>query len=300
MKHITYSFYILATLISFTVMGQDEQEDENALEPTRPHFESAWLIDNQSVVIPRHKTLEFMIQHRFGTLENDIEDLYGLYAPSNIRLGLSYTLFDNFGFGFLKGPLSIGAGTTKNNHILDLNYKYGLMQQTRNGQIPFSVTYFGNVALEAERLEENGNDSDRYSYFHQLIISRRFSYKLSLQIAPSVSHYNLVIPEMNNDHFAVAIGGRYKFSAQSSVIFNVDQPITAHKARNPHPNVSLGIEIATSAHAFQVFFTNYNAILPQKNNFSNNNSPWVNGKFKSGLSAEGFLIGFNINRLWAF
>jgi hypothetical protein len=144
--------------------------------------------------------------------------------------------------------------------------------------------------LKPEEDLPNQNTSDRFSYFHQIIISRRFSPKISVQVAPSVSHYNVVEPEMWNDHFAVALAGRYKFSAQSSVMINVDQPMTAHKFYNPQPNVSFGVEIATSAHAFQVFVTSFNALVPQRNNVFNQNDPWD----------EGFLVGFNITRLWSF
>jgi hypothetical protein len=136
----------------------------------------------------------------------------------------------------------------------------------------------------------NGNSSDRSSYFHQLIISRKFSSKLSLQLAPSVSHFNVVNPLINNDHVALAAGGRYKITAQSSVIFNADQPITKHEYYNPQPNLSFGIEVATSAHSFQVFVTNYSSLIPQYNNVLNQNDPY----------GDGWLIGFNINRLWNF
>lgn len=276
-----------------TFAQEEESEDDSGMKPVRAPFESSWIIDNQTVLVPQKGTFEFMIQHRFGVVSNGITDLWGLYAPSNIRLGFTYTLFDNFGFGALKGPLSIGFGTAKNNRILDANIKYGFLQQTRNGKIPVSVTYYGNTAVEAQQRTEalpNGNESDRFSYFHQLIISRRFSPKLSIQIAPSLSHYNTVRSFMNNDHIAVAFASRYKISAQSSVIVGVDQPITKHTAGNPQPNVSLGLEVATSAHAFQVFVTSYNAIVPQKNNVFNQNDPFD----------KGLMIGFNITRLWNF
>lgn len=293
--NLIYFLFILVIILPKAASAQEENVEEEGFKPTRPHFESAWLIDNQSVVVQKKGTFEFMIQHRFGIVGNGLSDMWGLYAPSNIRLGLNYTLFENFGVGFLRGPLSIGIGSTKDKRIQDFNYKYGILQQTVNGKIPVSVTYFGNVGMETAKTLENlpnGNDSDRYSYFHQLIISRRFSYRLSLQVAPSISHYNVVDPNMENDHIAVGIGGRYKFSAQSSILVNVDQPITKHRFYNPQPNISFGIEVATSSHAFQIFFTNYNSIVPQRNNFFNQNDYNTFG--------DGFLVGFNINRLWAF
>ncbi len=287
---------VISIFSSLPLMAQEEEakvQDDGGMKAVKSTFESTWIIDNQSVMVPTKGTLEFMIQHRFGTVENGIKDLWGLYAPSNIRLALNYTVLDKLGIGMFKGPLSIGIGTTKNNFVQDFNWKYSLLQQTRNSKIPVSVTYYGNVAMSTSKSESelpNQNSSDRFSFFHQLIIARRISEKFSVQVAPSVSHFNVVEKEMNNDHFAVAFAGRYKFSAQSSIMLNVDQPITVHKLYNPQPNVSLGLEVSTSSHSFQVFATCFNSIMPQYNNVYNQNDPWD----------KGFLIGFNINRLWNF
>lgn len=286
---------------SLTMYAQEEDSVAAVIndgnKPVKAPFESTWLIDNQTSMVPQKGTLEFMIQHRFGTVFNGVKDLYGIYgAGSNIRLGLNYTLFNDFGFGVLKGRLSVGVGSTKNGMVQDFNWKYGVLQQTRSGRIPVSVTYYGNAAMETQNpLEDlpNGKSSDRFSYFNQLIISRRFSNELSIQIAPSISHYNVVEPTMENDHIAVAVGGRYKFSPQSSLLVNYDQPITKHKTGNPQFNVSAGLEVSTGSHAFQVFVTNYSSIVQQKNNmFNQPNSAhdWYKDIF----------IGFNITRLWNF
>jgi len=73
-----------------------------------------------------------------------------------------------------------------------------------------------------------------------------------------------------------------------ALIASYDQPITEHLSNNPSPNISFGIEIATSAHAFQIFLGNYKSIVPQRNNVFNAND------FGDGE----LLIGFNITRLW--
>jgi Membrane bound beta barrel domain (DUF5777) len=283
---------LFVCLIAVPGFGQQDSTAREDNKPARPAFEGTMIIENQSVLVPQKGTFEFMLQHRFGTVGNGISDLWGIWAPSNIRIGFNYTLFSNVGFGNLKGALSIGFGTTKDNRVQDFSVKYNFLQQTRSGSMPVSVTYYGNTAIETQNTTEklpNGNESDRLSFFHQILVARRFSPKISAQVGFSLSHYNVVQPFMQNDHYAVAFSGRYKFSPQSSVMVNVDQPITAHLAGNPAPNVSLGVEIATSGHSFQIFFTNYRAIVPQRNNVYNQNSP---------ESSDGFLIGFNINRIW--
>jgi hypothetical protein len=157
--------------------------------------------------------------------------------------------------------------------------------------------------------------SDRMMFFNQIIIARKINDKLSIQIAPSLSHQNAVggyytkndstgteiFRTMKNDHFAVAVSARYKLSNVTSVIFNYDQPITQHATNNPNPNFSLGFEFTTSSHCFQLFMGNYSLLNPARNNLFNENNPFgykdENGeKVKGGM----FVIGFNITRVWNY
>jgi hypothetical protein len=285
-------------LITFSTFAQDSVAvDASGNKPVRSPWESTWIIDNQTSLVPVKGTFEFMMNHRFGTIYNGISDIYGIYGSgANIRLGFTYTVFDKVGIGMFKGRVSVGFGSTKNGMIQDFNLKYGLLEQTRNGRIPVSVTYFGDMGLSTDDKKEelpNGNSSDRLSYFHQIIISRKFSDKLSIQVAPSVSHFNVVDPNMQNDHFAVAVAGRYKISEVTAILINYDQPLTTHTDNNPQFNVSAGIEMATSSHQFQIFVTNYPYIVPQYNNMYNQPNTaheWYHDLF----------IGFNITRLWNF
>ena len=107
---------LLCLIMVIPAMAQDEQ-DEAQDEPkkeraARPAFESAWWFDGQTGEVYNHKTLEFVIQHRFGLVNSGNKDLFGIYGPSNIRLGLSYVPVKN---------LSVAVGYTKNKMILDLN-----------------------------------------------------------------------------------------------------------------------------------------------------------------------------------
>ena len=166
--------------------------------------------------------------------------------------------------------------------------------------MPLSITYYGNVAIDTRDGDKFENSSDRMSYFHQVIIAWKISEKLSIQVAPSLSHYHAVeeflnpdleiVGLMDNDHFAISVGGRFKIKDQMALIANYDQPISEHLTNNPHPNLSFGIEMTAIAHAFQIFVSNYKSIIPQKNNVFNAND------FEDG----DFLIGFNITRLWSF
>ena len=286
-------------LITISTFAQEDSVvvNDSGMKPVRSVWESTWIIDNQTTLVPVKGTFEFMMNHRFGTIYNGISDIYGIYGSgANIRLGFTYVLLDKVGFGVFKGRVSVGFGSTKIGMVQDFNLKYGFLEQSRNGKIPVSVTYYANAGLSTDKKKEelpNGNSSDRLSYFHQIIISRKFSDKLTVQVAPSVSHFNVVPPTMKNDHFAVAVSGRYKISEVTAILVNYDQPLTKHADNNPQFNVSAGIEMATSSHQFQIFITNYPYIVPQYNNAQNQPNTvheWYQDLF----------VGFNITRLWNF
>jgi len=167
--------------------------------------------------------------------------------------------------------------------------------------MPVSVTYYGNFTMDARTKENFTYLQDRWSNFNQLIIARRFSPELSLQIAPSVSHYNVVENTMRNDMVAIAFGGRYKISPQTSIIVDYSQPLTKFHSNNPPPGISFGVEFGTSAHTFQLFATNYSGIVPQQNYMYNKNNGFGEGEFKPfGKGGGEFLIGFNITRNYNF
>jgi hypothetical protein len=278
-------------LLALPVMAQDEAASQaTADKPVRSTFEGTFLLDNQSVMVPVKGTFEFQIQHRFGTMGIGVKDLFGMYAPSNIRLGFAYAPIDK---------LSLGFGFSKKNLLLDFSAKYGLLKQYEGWRMPVSVTYYGNMAINPSAAEDITiyHPSDRISYFHQLIIARKFNKWLSVQIAPSLSHYNLqTVKTMKNDHFAISFGIQAKVKESMAIIFNVDQPITQHDQNNPNPNMSLGLQMSTSGHNFQIFIGNFDGLIPQENNMYNDRNPYKNWNDFSYQTASHFRIGFNITR----
>lgn len=284
---------IFGLLAAMPAIAQDEQTEEKpakAEKPARPAFESAWWFDGQTGKVYNKNTFEFVMQHRFGVIDGN-NDLFGIYADgANIRLGVGYAPIKN---------LNVGFGYTKNKMILDLNAKYAILTQTRSGSMPISLSYYGNMGIELRAEENYLNGSDRYNYFNQLLIMKRFSSKFSAQIAPSYTHYNAVQWEeqtdgtwetMENDTWGLSVGARYKIGSQVAIMLGYDTPLTTHKINQPKPSINFGIEMATSSHAFQVFATNNNKIQPQENFMYNQND----------YSDGGWLIGFNITRLWSF
>lgn len=277
-------------------------------KPVKNTFQSVWLIDDQTVMVPVKGTFEMDIQHRFGTVQNGYKDLWGIYGSSDIRLGFAYAPINN---------LYLGFGLTKDNLLWDGSAKYAILKQTK-GLYPVSVTYYGNMAYKS--IEDPNHvlftyNTQRLSYFNELMVARKFTEKLSIQAGISISHQNSVpgyyttydsaskikFKEEKFDLFAASAILRYKLTQGTAFIIDYDQPLTRFATNNPHPNVAFGFEFNTSGHTFQLFAGNYSLLNPQQNSLYNTNNPF--GYTETGgtkIPGGVFMIGFNITRLWNF
>ncbi len=284
--------YIFVSLIGIGLFAQDTAEKKEKDKPVRSPFQSGLLIDNQTTVVPTPKTLEFVIQHKFGKMSNGFSDLYGIYAPgANIRMGMNYTIYDK---------VQIGYGITRLNMYNDFNIKWNIVEQTRKNTIPVAVTVYANMAIDGRNDKVFGKEyafANRMSYFSQLIVSRKVNDWLSLQINTSFAHYNQVDSLMDHDKISIGFNGRAQFSPQSAFLFQYDVPlkvkgISEHLTfTNPSkPNFAIAWEIATSTHAFHIYVSTADGIVPQHNAFYNQND-WTNGDL---------MFGFTITRLWNF
>ena len=274
-------------------IAQENTADEKDLRPVKNMFESTWLIDNQTAIVPFKGTFEFDIQHRFGTWENGYDDFYGIFAPSNIRMGLNYAPIDK---------LQVGFGFSKDRRLLDFHAKYAIFQQARSGGSPINLTYLVNMSIDPREDEKSGflEASDRFAYFHQLMVARKLNDYISLQAAGSISYFNFVEPtndvegnflgRRDNMVLSTSFLGRCKINDVTGLIANVDIPLSDDEFNDPKPNISFGIELVSSSHAFQVFIGNYKWMVPQYNHTFNQNE----------FGNNDILIGFNMTRLWNF
>jgi len=303
--------YIIILLVLFAMpfigIAQDSEEvqqdtivkKKEKLE--RPAFESSFIIDNPTNVVNGKNALEVQMEHRFGIIDS-WDDMGGIWGAANIRFGGTYGVHER---------VTLGLGVQKYRRYLDLNAKVAILRQTRSGKMPLSLTYYGNIAYDGRAQTATmqppiNYHQDRLSYFHQLIVARRFTPEFSAQGTLSLSHYNTVYVDMKNDMVAFSLGARYKISPNTAIIVDYSQPITEfdnfygsvnndtgeieYDNVNPHPGISLGFEFGTSGHAFQLFISNYWGILPQENYM------WNQNDFFDG----DILLGFNITRLYNF
>lgn len=293
--------YLLLTMIPLTAMLQyaDAQNEIDSLmqgldaskkEYVTGTFKGTRVINLQSIEKVGAKNLQFIIQHRFGPFNGGGYELFGLDQAS-IRFGLEYGI-SRF--------LSVSIGRSSFEKTYDAYAKATLLRQSKGpGSVPVSVGYFGSTALKTLKWSDStvkNYFSSRLAFTHQLIIASKISERLSLQIAPTFIHKNLVPSATDaNDFYAVGAGGRMKLTKRTSLnaeyVYRVPAiDKTAPSYTNYNNSFSIGFDIETGGHVFQLHLTNSMPMI-EKGFITETIEQWSNG---------GIHLGFNVTRDFSF
>ncbi len=292
-------FLLIALFASITfVNGQDllrGLDSTEAKDYASASFKSTRLINMHTIETVGPRTLDFRISHRFGAVNTGADGFYGLDGPANIRLGLEYSPDGRFMFG-------IGRSSTEK--LIDGFLKYRLLRQTTDNKMPIGLTLLACGFYTAQKdpnVVANGYDkyenrSSRLSYCYELMFARKFSPSFSLQIAPWFVHYNLVNNISDkNDVFGLSGLFRLKFTKRAAITVEYGYRMndyTAAKtgsADDPYHNTfSIGYELETGGHVFQIHFTNSFGIT-ENQFFPHTESEW---------NDAGVRLGFNISRVF--
>jgi opacity protein-like surface antigen len=275
--------YVKAQDSSLLRLLDDSLNVESQQQLVTGTFKGTQLINLPTVESPARRSLQFLIMHRFGKLNEGAYALFGLDNAS-IRFGLDYGITDRF---------SVGIGRSSLDKAFDGSIKYKLLQQKTNA-MPVSVSLYELINHYTLRYADKPYLNARYrtSYVSQLLIARKFSRNFSLQIAPSWTHMNLVpTPEDKNDVFAVSAGGRLKFTKRMSfdaeyTYLSSNQVASAEMTRS----LSMGISMETGGHVFQFVFTNSAGMV----------APYYLAKNTGSWGKGDIYFGFNISRSFNF
>ena len=275
--------HLLAQDSSLLKMLNDSAGADHHRELVIGTFKATQLINVPTTESPARKNLQFLIMHRFGKINQGAYELFGL-DNAEIRFGLDYGITDRF---------SVGIGRSSYNKAFDGSLKYKLLQQYSSG-MPVSVSLFGVVNNYTLRYTDKPylNANYRTSYTSQVLIARKFNRNLSFELVPSWTHINLTPTTADkNDVFAMTVGGRMKFTKRMSIdaeynyLFN--NQVVSTKVYNA---LSLGLDIETGGHVFQLVFTNAQAITGPYY-LTQTNGSWGKGDI---------FFGFNISRNFNF
>lgn len=267
-------------------------------------FSHSTLLNAQTTEMMSKDSWEFRIQHRFGQVGLDstlIEDFLGIDNQANIRFAFDYYISDK---------MYVGIGRTKYNKTIDFETKYKLLNQTMDNFVPISValyfdmsysstdnpkpmpsSFFANI-VDGDTIPFEYSNIHKIVYNSQLIISKKISDRLSLQLTPIFIYKNLTTENENNLTSLIALGGRYKYGMRSAILFEYGSKLN-NKIEAPFDeldnNWSVGYEFVTSGHAFQLVASSSSHLLEQDLYTS-----------KPGdYLAKRFNLGFNIRRtIW--
>tara|TARA_B110000977_G_C11074679_1_gene490722 strand:- start:2015 stop:2854 length:840 start_codon:yes stop_codon:yes gene_type:complete len=255
-------------------------------------FKGLKIVNFESTKLASSKDLFLVIAHRFGSVKYGFNDFFGLdNAVTQIK----------FIYG-VNEWLNIGVARSSYTKKYGVHAKYRLLQQRKDGFLVSVVGY--NLITANTSLEENQfpniEFSDRLTYTSQILIARKFSESFSFLIAPTYIHENLATRSRevmdgetttyDEDHnqYAVGFGGRYKLSKRWSL--NVDYGL--HLNRNKNSNFrnpfSVGFDLETGGHVFQMHFTNAQAIF-EEGYIVNAQGDWSTGDI---------FFGFNLSRVF--
>ena len=242
-------------------------------------FKGTKVVNGQSVELPAKGVLQFNIQHRFGTLNSGLYNLYGLDF-SQVRLSFDYGI---------KEWLAVGIGRSSSLKTIDGNSKIRIKRQVKDG-FPLTIVVNSAVYLKQWQYTETEKEdfllTDQLSYVNQILIARKINRNLTLQLSPTIMHYNLVeIKDEANDKYAIGFGARQKLTKRISV--NSEYFYQLNDKRNNNV-LSLGFDIETGGHVFQLHFSNSPAMI-DPDFITQTTGEWLKGDI---------YFGFNISRVF--
>jgi hypothetical protein len=241
-------------------------------------FKGLQIVTLQTTKVPAKKEFYFVVSHRFGSVKGGISEFFGL-DQATTKLGGVYGISEWLSVSLSRHTLS---------KVYETGVKYRLARQ--NADFPVDIVGYNTIDINSLLEDEDYPKlefADRITYITQVLISRKMSEKFSLELVPSYIHKNLYNPELENDNqFSMGAGGRMKLTKRLSLnmeyMYNFDKPDFYN---NP---LSVGLDIETGGHVFQLLFTNSQS-MTEAGYVTNGTGDWGKGDF---------FFGFNLYRVF--
>jgi hypothetical protein len=246
-------------------------------------FKSTRIMNGHSVEAMAPGDLDFRISHRFGKINSGAYEFFGL-DQANIHLSLEY--------GIAKW-LMMGLGRGTYEKTFDGFAKFTLARQSSGTKnFPLSISLFSSAAYRTIKEGESQDEytfSERMSYTGQILAARKINQNLSLQVMPSVVYRNVdgTEPDLL---WSAGAGGSVKLTRRINL--NAEYYYCFDKGTYNNSEVynplSIGFDINTRGHVFQLIFTNSLAMI-EKGFIGETTGSWGKGDIH---------FGFNISRVF--
>ena len=284
------SFLLILAATASAQNGQDGSllsllDEQLSLDRATNAFKSPRVINTHSMEMLAPGTMDFRILHRFGDVSRGGYELFGLDQAS-MRLGFDFGITPNLMAGF-------GRSTSKKE--TDGFVKYRILWQSKGRRnIPISLIWVSGMTINGlhDPVGIEGVATTfgrRLGYYHELIIGRKFSERLTLQLSPTLVHNNIVANILvPNDLYAVGFGGRFKLTKRMALVWDYTYAINRFPPNLNYNPLSLGVDIETGGHVFQLHFSNAVG-MNERAYITDENGNWLKGQIR---------FGFNLSRVF--
>ena len=280
---------LVMSISSASIFAQEEDllallgEDEEVIDYTFGTFKANRIINLHSIENTANGVLDIKISHRFGFLNSGISDLFGLDQAS-IRIGADYGITDR---------LMVGFGRSSYEKTYDGFLKFKLLRQSKGAKaMPISAAFMTSTIVKTIPFQDPDRQnyfSSRLYYVFQAILARKFNESLSLQLSPTLVHRNLVRKATEaNDVYSLGVGGRMKLTKRTSINLEYIYVLPNQLAPGYRNSFSVGFDIETGGHVFQLHFTNSTSMI-EKGFITETVGNWLNGDIH---------FGFNVSRVF--
>ena len=273
---------LLVSLSTIHLNAQDidlfaEKDTVKVQDIATATFKSSRVVNGQSIENVGVGVLDFKILHRFGAINQGGYELFGI-DQATMRMGLDYGLTKRFMFG-------VGRSTYQKQYDGFVKYKL-LQQQTGLKEMPVGISWVSTIVYKSLRSAPNAQyieySSDKISYAHQLLIARKFNDYFSMQITPTVVHYNLVEKSSSpNDFKSIGISMRQRISKRVNItgeyFYRID------KLEGYHDPLTFGLDIETGGHVFQLHVTNSTG-MTERTFINETTGSWTNKDLRFGFN----------------
>ncbi|MAC94990.1 MAG: hypothetical protein CMC96_05780 [Flavobacteriales bacterium] len=294
MVNRVFIFLVVILGVQFSTRAQDdlmkmlEEQEEEVTNLTIATFKTTRLVSGHSIETNAEGVLQFLIGHRFGRLNSGWRDLYGI-DNATIRLGFEYGITDN---------INIGVGRSSFEKTYDATFKWRLLRQKSGAKnFPFTATWVSSSYLntmEWPNPERENYFSSRMNFHHALLLARKFGNAVSVQLMPTLVHRNIVqTKEDENTIYSMGVGSSIRLTGSLRANFEyyfipedqIFSTIGGEKVRN---SFSVGVDLETGGHVFQIFLTNSRG-MAEKFLVGETTGNWLDGDIH---------FGFNVSRVF--
>jgi len=288
--------FVLLSVSLFSYAQEEDKEEESLLDLIEDEdrttsvteiFKSTRVVTSQSVELVDPGEFLFIIGHRFGTLNSGWRELFGL-DNATIRLGGDFGITEK---------LNAGIGRSSFQQTYDAYLKYKFLEQQRGADaFPFSAVLFTSANFNTQEVPfvnvPNTDGSARLEYVSELLLGSKLSKQVSIQVAPVLVHRNFVESDDSpNTFFTGHLGGSVQVTPSTSV--NAEffvNPNDSNVLVELTNSLSLGVDIETGGHVFQLHLTNSQGLT--ENFLTETTGDWLDGDIFFGFNvARNFNIG---------